>query len=528
MRRALALLLTAGALAPLAAAELNLSGLNTLRYGTGTALDEITLAETDRRYFEEVLDLDLNSGSFTLNLASMVAWPSEFPDSPPRTGDAQIQDLALIRRSLEWNGPVHVQLGDFWTTFGNGLALSLYRDEALVNPRLIGNSRQELPAGWDNGGDGLLVEALHGDWTLKALWGETDYVGKLSGGNLEWNRPWGSLGGSLVRATTVRPNDEIRFDVDSTALDLVNREVYATLRLGQAEFSLNHVDQHQLDRETRNAGAGGLATYATASAPLLGWTLLAEYKYYRFARQTLYLNSVPTVQREIPTRLIARSTHRVFSNENETGLQVDLSRSYEGGHTLRAGAAWASHIDGNLLPKLEEGLNAYQEYTAGWLMEFSPERHLELGAAYTEESNGWLPDGQAPVAGASWYRRTGLSVALLTPAPLVRSLEIAGELMSKVERRQDERSTGVLLWTELFPSPVWSLNLTADYEEHSASRQDWMGSAEARVDFQLPAAVNHTLTLFAGRLRGGQVCSNGNCRIVAPFDGIKLSLASRF
>jgi hypothetical protein len=527
MRRALGLTLAVGLLAPLGAAELNVSGLNTLRYGTGMALDEITLQETDRRFLEETLDLDLSGGAFRLNLASLAAWPTEFPDSPPRTGDAEIRQLALIRRSLEWNGPVNVQLGDFWTTFGNGLALSLYRDEALVNPRLIGNARAELPASWDNGGDGVLVEALRGDWTLKGIWGNTDYVGKLAGGNVEWTRGWGSLGGSLVRATDIPQNDDIRIGAAPT-LDLVSREAYATLRVGPAEFSLNHVDQHQLDMEARNAGAGGLATYATASAPLQGWTVLTEYKYYRFARQTLYLNSAPTVQREIPTRLIARSTHRVFANEDETGLQVDVSRSWEGGHTLRASAAWASHIDGNLLPVLEEAQNGYQEYTAGWLMEFSPERHLELGVAYTEETNGWLPDGQEPLSSSAWYRRTGLSVVLLIPAPLVRSLEIAAELLSKEELTLDERSTGLLLWTELFPSPAWSLNLTADYDEHSTSRQDWMGSGELRTDFHFPASVNHTLTVFAGRLRGGQVCSNGNCWIVAPFDGVKLTLASKF
>jgi hypothetical protein len=513
--------------APARATDLGLSGLNTLRYGEGKALDEATLAETDRLFGEELLDLDLSLGQLRLNMATMVAWPSELPDSPPRTGESEIKDFALIRRSLEWNGPVNVQLGNFWTTFGNGLALSLYRDDALVNPRLIGNTREELPTSWDNGGDGALVEAMQGDWTLKALWGTSEYVGRIAGGNAEWTRPWGSLGGSLVRATAVPQNDDIRFGSEPT-LDLVTREAYGTARLGAMEFSLNHVDQHQLDGETRNAGAGGLATYATASLPLRGWTVLAEYKYYRFARQTLFFNSPPTVQREIPTKLIARSTHRLFANEDETGLQLDLSRSFEGGHTLRASGAWASHIDDGLLPKFKEALNAYQEYTAGWLMEFSPERHLELGAAYTEETNGWLPDGQAPALNGSWYQRAGLSAALLVPMPVVRSLEVAGEVMRKNDLTLDVQSTGVLLWTELFPSTAWSLNLTADYEEHSTAHQDWMGSGEMRADFHFPASVNHTLTAFAGRLRGGQVCSNGNCRIVAPFNGVKLTLTSKF
>jgi hypothetical protein len=526
MRAALAVLVLLGAL-DARAQDLNLSGVNTLRVGQGTAWDEIAGEDVDRRFREETLDLNLQRGAFRLNLATQVAWPAEFPDSPPRTGDGEIRDVALVRRTLEWQGPLNVQVGDVWTTFGNGLALSLFRDEALVNPRLIGNTREELPAYWDNGADGALVEALRGDWTLKALWGDTDYVGKLAAGNLEWTRPWGSLGGSLVRATSIPQNDDIRLGA-LPELDLVSREVYGTLRLGPADLSLNHVDQLQLDDESPNAGLGGLATYASASAPVLGWTMLAEYKYYRFARQTLYLNAPPMAQREIPTKLIARSTHRVFANEDQTGVLVDLSRSFGGGHTLRGSMAFASRIDDNILPVLKEGLDAYQEVTAGWQMEFSPERHLELTAAWTEETNGWRADGLEPAAGNDWLRRTGLGAAWLTPAPLVRSVELAGEFLTKTDRSTDESHAGLLFWAELFPSTAWSLNLTADYEEESQARQDWMGSGELRLDFHYPAPVSHILTVFAGRLRGGQVCSNGNCRIVAPFDGVKLGLVSTF
>ena len=539
--------------------ELGVSGLNTLRYGDGSVQSIFNPRVSVNRVFrEEILDLDLTRGLLRANLATALVWPSELPDSPPRTGEARIKEVDLVRRSLEWNGPVNVQVGHFWTTFGNGLALSLYRDEAMVNPRLVGNDREELPTSWDSRGDGALVEAMNGDWTVKALWGQSDYVGRLAGGNLEWTRPWGSLGGSLVRAARV-PKDT-RYP-DNYLLDLENRELYGSLRLGRYEFSIDHVDQQNRNDELmyditdKDAGAG-LATYATASAPLAGWSLLAEYKYYRFARQSLYFNSPPTVQREFPTRLIARSTHRVFAYNDETGLSLNLSRSYEGGHSLRFSGAWASRIGSGVLPQFKEALNAYQEYTAGWLMEFSPERRLDLGAAYTEETNGWLPGHQSPRLDGLWYRRAGLSAALLTPVPVLRSLELAGELMRKSELQADTTTIGLLVWSEIYPDAVpalkvpvprfeglkfdeihwvsvfpaasWSLNLTGDYEQHSQARQDWMGSGEARADFHWPAGLSHTLTVFYGRLRGGQVCSNGNCRIVAPFNGVKVTLASQF
>ncbi|MDP2360998.1 MAG: hypothetical protein Q8O14_09625 [bacterium] len=503
----------------LPAQELGLSGLGTLKAGWGTVLNEQN-QELDRLYREAMLDLDLSWRSLRLNAAAAALHPAELPDARPEA--TRIKDADLIRRSLEWQGPVHVQLGHFWTTFGNGLALSLYRDDALENPRLTGTARQELPTTWDSRGDGALVEALHGDWTLKALAGGHDYVGRLGAANLEWHRPWGSLGGSWVRAAEIPESIQ---DLQPRELDLESRELYATVRLGRVELSLNHVDQHQHDELPVNAGSGGLATYGTASLPLLGWQVLAEYKYYRFARRALYINNPPIVQKEIPTRLIARK-RRLNTFENETGLQLDLSRPLAAGQTLLLSGAWTSRIEDNLLPRFEEALSAYQEYTAGWLLDFDHDRQLALGAAYAEETSGFV-EGGAPLAGRPWYRRTGLTAGWHAPLPLVNSLELAGEFMRKEERARDKTSDAVLLWANFYPAKPLSVNVTADYEEHSESGRDWLASGELRMDLR-HRDLSHTLTLFAGRQRGGLVCSSGNCRVVAPFDGVKATLATQF
>jgi len=530
MRRRGALwLLLAGAL-PAAALDLGLSGLNTARYGAGTVLDPQG-GELDRVFREDLLDVDVSWKAFRLNLAGAAYAAAELPDA--RAEDDRVREVALIRRSLEWTGPVTVRLGHGWTTFGNGLALSLYRDDELEHPRLTGTLRDETPTTWDSGLDGVMAS---GDWehvSFTALWGgagpfdDPGYYGELAGVNAEWHLAAGTFGGSWVRAAGAPVNIQ---DADPDLLDVESRELYGRLQLGPVELTLDHVDQHRKDNllavYAPTAGKGGVATYAALGGELAGWYLQAEYKYYRYALRQLYLTNPPIVQREIPTRLIARHRRLNFFDD-EVGVQLEASRWFDGGQELTLQAAVSSHLGDGLLPVLEEAFSAYREFTAGWAQELGGERHLALSLAWTEETSGWVEGGR-PRADAEWTRRAGGGAALRTPLPLLRSLEIAGEALRIRELEAGETRLATLLWMDVFPYDRVSLNLTADWEEDSDTDRDWMASTEIRWDLPGGGPLEHSLTVFAGRLRGGLVCSSGNCRIVAPFDGVKLTLVSRF
>lgn len=512
-------------------AGLELSGLNTARYGWGKVLNQQNV-ELDRIYREDVLDLDLGWKNFRVNLAGVAQQPAEFPDA---RDEGRVEGVDLIRRSIEWTGPVTVRVGHSWTTFGNGLALSLYRDDNLENPRLTGTQRDEQPTTWDSGIDGLFVEGHWDRLSVKALWGNRDvgpfedsgYYGTLGGANAEYHHELGTLGGSWVRSDGVPVN--VQDDVP-VLLDLESREVYGQLQVGPLDLSLNHVDQHRKDdllgTVAPNAGAGGLATYGALGLALGEWYLQGEYKYYRFALPTLYMHNPPIVQQEIPSRLIARH-RRLNAFDDETGWQLTASRWFEAGQELTLQAAVSSHIDDSMLPSLEEALSAYREVTAGWTQELDAGRHLALSLAYAEETNGFVEDS-APRTDGKWSRRLAVGGSLRTPLPLVGAVEFSGELLRDEEVHLDETTTAGLFWVDVFPRSDLSVNVTADYEEESDAQRDWMASMECRYDFSTGASLDHSLTVFAGRLRGGLVCSSGNCRVVAPFDGVKLTLASRF
>lgn len=517
---------------PLAAADIGLSGLNTARYGWGTVRDT-QQNELDRIYREDVLDLDLSWKNFRVNVAGAAQHAAELPDA--RAEADRIREVSLIRRSIEWTGPVTVRVGHSWTTFGNGLALSLYRDDNLENPRLTGTQLEDTPTTWDSGVDGVFVEGHWQSVTVKALWGNADkgpfedsgYYGTLTGFNSEYHHALGTLGGSWVRTEGAPVNIQ---DDDPDRLDIESREVYGQTAIGPLDLTLDHVDQHRKDNllsvYAPAAGRGGSATYAALGLALGEWYLQSEYKYYRFALKSLYSHNPPIVQREIPSRLIARHRRLNFFDD-EVGLQVEASRWFSGGQELTLQAAWSSHIDDSLLPKLQEAQSAYQEYTVGWEQELGESRHLGLSLAYAEETAGWV-QGADPRLDGDWTRRLGLGASTRGGLPLLGSSELSGELLRIQDVQADETRLASLVWMDFVPLPALSVNLTADYEEGSDSGDDWMASTECRVDFATGPLLEHSLTLFAGQLRGGLVCSSGNCRIVAPFKGLKLTLTTRF
>jgi hypothetical protein len=48
------------------------------------------------------------------------------------------------------------------------------------------------------------------------------------------------------------------------------------------------------------------------------------------------------------------------------------------------------------------------------------------------------------------------------------------------------------------------------------------------IELKYPIFNHSDLILFGGKEAGGKVCRNGVCRYVAPFEGLKVELNTRF
>ncbi|MCB5267773.1 MAG: DUF6029 family protein [Candidatus Cloacimonetes bacterium] len=70
-----------------------------------------------------------------------------------------------------------------------------------------------------------------------------------------------------------------------------------------------------------------------------------------------------------------------------------------------------------------------------------------------------------------------------------------------------------------------SLGLASHWEDFSSIAESrYMPSIEAKY----PLFSHSDILIFAGKEAGGKVCRNGVCRFVAPFEGIKAELTTRF
>jgi hypothetical protein len=81
-----------------------------------------------------------------------------------------------------------------------------------------------------------------------------------------------------------------------------------------------------------------------------------------------------------------------------------------------------------------------------------------------------------------------------------------------------------LLSFSITQSPLFSITFRYEFTSDRGTvdgRKDWTA-----LDASYRLSGNHTITLTLGGDRGGQICTNGVCRIVNPFLGVRASVVS--
>jgi hypothetical protein len=77
--------------------------------------------------------------------------------------------------------------------------------------------------------------------------------------------------------------------------------------------------------------------------------------------------------------------------------------------------------------------------------------------------------------------------------------------------------------------PLGKLSLSLGAQSYWEDVSELMNSRYwASVEAKYPVAANTDVIIFAGKEAGGKVCRNGVCRYVAPFQGLKVELNTRF
>ena len=264
----------------------------------------------------------------------------------------------------------------------------------------------------------------------------------------------------------------------------------------QAETAVSKL-YHQPGIDTKN----GKAIYVNGSYYFGPVTLGGAYKQYdKFQYR---LNDLPTANYHNETLSDASAT-----GEDEIGWQVFGTVSFTDG--LDFTADYAEAFNSDKIKKMNDAFFAL-EYSGNSFSLLTSYSHIEK---VDESSNSWQQD---------------LIPALQTNFTWLKiPVQIQAEYKKVSKQRQEAESEHYepKLQTD-FTFKKLSLSLCA--------QSNWEDISEifdspywASAQIKLPLFEHSDIILFGGKEAGGKVCRNGVCRYVAPFEGLRVELNTRF
>ncbi|MBK6766986.1 MAG: hypothetical protein IPG71_11995 [bacterium] len=492
----LCLSILCGAPAALAQLEdIEFDGSNQLRFDNGREVDtrragreypDNTIA---RRFVENRLRIDLFSGNFHLGGRYLYFRPSEADFDQFRLSDQNRFDKRFFEGTLN---PFQFRFGHFSDLWGSGLAFSSFENRDLYFDTELDGARVQVNAG------SIKLIGLSGTMSDQSIVPQT----RATAARVELSPGQGrQIGFSYVYHDS-----------------LVNPETsVAGIDWNLTRGVLNIYGERAWNEVILQGGNGaGHATLVGTSLSLSGWSLLTEYADYDYRRATPMQNP-PTLHREVGPRLLQGREPHVMNVPDEVGVQVELNgnigeNTYVTAH-YNANSRHSDEDESIPLPTMEE------KYRAFWEMFGNVEQHFEGGQSLLFEV------GRNEEAAATWQERLWGQLRVTLPFKGTQEIELETEQLFLTDRsRDDEKFHDMLYSISWVPSGHFSVSAayqTTDDEELQKREGDNWISGEAAWQF---ADGKHRALFFYGSERGGMKCSNGVCRQVQAFSGVRFTL----
>lgn len=451
-------------------------------------------------------------------------------------------------------GDLHLTVGDFYVSFGRGIALSLVKLDDVGEDTALRGARVEyrVPRAVKVVLVGGVVNALNVDPITKQVFAD-DPLDGVAGARVEWEIADAlSLG---VHGVLLRPRFDDEGDVDPDRLFVdqgpgvaaAGGGASAELHAGGFQLYLEgNAQSHDNYRPAEDVtGESGYAVFGEASYDLSPFLVKAEGLFYRrwlvegayrgsyptaSGNPAIPYNNMPTLEpvwMTINSRGNAeggRLTGDLFFRRTETQLTLGAAALfYEGG--LQPMGAWTDHPPTFAVHPIlkarqafgDSGVNASAE--GGYRYE-----------ATDEPLAGHEADGRL------WHAALDVSVPISGP----HSVEAKVEL-----RRHDLHvSESVPHWVMLASlgydmSGAFGMTLVHEYSDETAGADLLLGGWElplprrhyvwALVNAHLPRPLDGlTLRLLGGAQRGGIKCAGGVCRLYPDSVGARLEAIYRF
>ncbi|HNW25009.1 MAG TPA: DUF6029 family protein [Candidatus Cloacimonas sp.] len=445
-----------------------------------------TVEDSLHTYFKDTFGFNLDYRNFSFGMKFIAELPKYSTEQTELLDELDSNRLELgwqeLYASYEKDA-CKISAGITEDSFGNGIVFRSYKDLEFD----IDNRLESFLFSYN---DAFKFKAIYGAIESSNIIGSYDlaYGADLQSPNCQ---------GLSLGASAMAFRNLLATNIYNQRTVFAGRLNYATEYIDlQAETAVSKL-YHQPGISTKN----GKAIYVNGSYYFGHVTLGGAYKQYdKFQYR---LNDLPTVNYHNETLSDASAT-----GEDEIGWQGFGTVSFTDGLNFTADYAEAFNSDKD--KKMNDAYFAL-EYNANSFSLLTSYSHIEK---VDNLSDTWQQD---------------LIPSLQTNFTLLKiPVQIQAEYKMVSKQRQDAESEHYepKLQTDFTLSKL-SLSLCAqsNWEEISEALDSryW---ASAQIKF--PLFEHSDLILFGGKEAGGKVCRNGVCRYVAPFEGLRVELNTRF
>ncbi len=445
-----------------------------------------TVEDSLHTYFNDTFGFNLAYRNFSFGMKFIAELPKYSTEQTELLDELDSNRLELgwqeLYASYEKDA-CKIYAGITEESFGNGIVFRSYKDLEFD----IDNRLESFLFSYN---DAFKFKAIYGAIENPTINGKYDlaYGADLQSPNFR---------GLSLGASTMAFRNLLATNIYNQRTVFAGRLNYATEYIDlQAETAVSKL-YHQPGIDTKN----GKAIYVNGSYYFGPVTLGGAYKQYdKFQYR---LNDLPTVNYHNETLSDASAT-----GEDEIGWQGFGTVAFTDGLNFTADYAEAFNSDKD--KKMNDAFFAL-EYSGNSFSLLTSYSHIEK---VDESSNSWQQD---------------LIPALQTNFTWLKiPVQIQAEYKKVSKQRQEAESEHYepKLQTDFtFKKLSLSLCAQSNWEEISEifDSRYW---ASAQIKF--PLFEHSDIILFGGKEAGGKVCRNGICRYVAPFEGLRVELNTRF
>jgi len=485
----------------MAQANISISGENSATYIYRTAKDSLN------HYFEDELSFRIDQGIFTFGMTFLAELPkyNQFQAIEELNPSGSQLYTGWKERYIQLTyDDFKVKAGTVEETYGAGIVLRAWNDEDnYKDKRLEGAQVSYFSDLWEDAG--IKVSGVYGMLPNEIL-DEQIYANDLIiGGDVELKPlEWVKIGSSMLQYKQKNQfadpigSSFIHHEIMGSRLDLMFdmfdiKGEYAEKIETHAEYASNTA----LLKSPK-----GSAIYANANVYFDILSLNAGYK--RYDQYNFAVSDMPTLNHY--DELLSSFADNV---KREEGFQGEVTHAPDMNSeiTINYAESWnqsfsARHSNGFVTYKRDfNSVAATVEY-----------EHVEK---FDKTRKEWTKE--------------------LRPSVLVDFTQLARPISVKAQWVYEE--TELVKETTIHHKPYLqidskvldnlSVSISAEYP-----MDDFEDIAKNKVFIAgeiVTTISKHTdLKLFAGKEKGGKVCRNGTCQIQAPFEGVKLSLVSKF